>query len=372
MNAQSLDCSASSSRSARSRRAGPESSACSSAARACQAKSATAGPLQVRRSPPSPQLLAPSSAGAGPARGARARRRAWSAPSPGASASSITAASQSTPSYHQWPNSSVSNAQTQTPAVAHPLPARGDEIACVCGRQRRARVAVVGAAVVGPQPVVVRRSAGGSRGSGRATGSRPRPRPATISCAVDRPQHRPVVGLQRPQVARVARPKPRSAPRTWPARPPPRAARRATARARTRAARSRRAQSPKRRRWDAIPVASCSAIPESLASSGSTACVAAEVQLACGAAPRAARRRRAREPVGRGGVFGGRALELAHQRSAPPADSSRVQPVRLRRTSRRKRRQRSIAPGASSWSHSTGVSDSVIGAPRASTSSSGR
>ena len=37
----------------------------SSAVRACQASSATAGPLQVRRSPPSPQLLTPRSLGAG-------------------------------------------------------------------------------------------------------------------------------------------------------------------------------------------------------------------------------------------------------------------------------------------------------------------
>ena len=39
--------------------------------------------------------------------------------------------------------------------------------------------------------------------------------------------------------------------------------------------------------------------------------------------------------------------------------------------SSRNARHRSIAPGASSWSHRTGVSDSVIGA-RPSTSSSGR
>jgi len=42
------------------------------------------------------------------------------------------------------------------------------------------------------------------------------------------------------------------------------------------------------------------------------------------------------------------------------------------RISRRKARQRSMAPGASSWSHSTGVRLSVTGVPPSSTSSSGR
>ena len=58
---------------------------------------------------------------------------------------------------------------------------------------------------------------------------------------------------------------------------------------------------------------------------------------------------------------------------APVRDPSMSRRWVSARTSRRKARKRSPIPGASSWSHSTGVSDSVIAASsRSSTSSSGR
>ena len=75
----------------------------------------------------------------------------------------------------------------------------------------------------------------------------------------------------------------RSSRRTPRARRPPRACRRATARARTRAARSPPSHSPKRARWAAIPVRSWSRTPVPVASSGRIAWVAAEVHDACGA-----------------------------------------------------------------------------------------
>ena len=73
----------------------------------------------------------------------------------------------------------------------------------------------------------------------------------------------------------------RSAPRTRPARPRPPAADQATARARTRAARIPPPQPPNRRRCDATPVCTWRSIPESVATSGSTAWVADDVHVAC-------------------------------------------------------------------------------------------
>ena len=66
------------------------------------------------------------------------------------------------------------------------------------------------------------------------------------------------------------------------------------------------------------------------------------------------------EPVGGRRVLGRRSLELGCWPGFAAARSSSMsRRWDSGRTSRRKRRQRSIAPGASSWSHSTGVSDSV-------------
>ena len=63
------------------------------------------------------------------------------------------------------------------------------------------------------------------------------------------------------------------------------------------------------------------------------------------------------EALGGRGVEPGRALELARQRGSSAAATSRR--CVSGRSSRRKARKRSAHPGASSWSHSTGVSDSV-------------
>ena len=61
-------------------------------------------------------------------------------------------------------------------------------------------------------------------------------------------------------------------------------------------------------------------------------------------------------------VLAGRALELGRHGARPRPPRCRARAT-AGRTSRRKARQRSSAPGASSWSHSTGVSESVTGAP---------
>ena len=158
--------------------------------------------------------------------------------------------------------------------------------------------------------------------------------------------------------AGVAAPRPRatasrrSSRRTSCARPPPRAARRATARARTRAARSRRPRRRSGARCDAIPVSSCSRTPASVASSGSTAWVAALVQVTCGAkaAIRSPRRSSASAAA---------ASARPSTRAAPPAPCAASSACDAGRTSRRNARQRSSAPGASSWSASTGVIESV-------------
>ena len=76
----------------------------------------------------------------------------------------------------------------------------------------------------------------------------------------------------------------------------------------------------------------------------------------------------ARPLVARGGVLE-RGDDARVARAAAVAMSRRCVSTRV---VARKSRQRSIAPGSSSWSQSTGVSDSVSGAPPSSRSSSGR
>ncbi len=109
----------------------------------------------------------------------------------------------------------------------------------------------------------------------------------------------------------------------------------------------------------------CRRTPASVASSGRIAWVAEEVHCAW-------RRERRRAGPRRGGR-GSRAPARSRPRSArararaargrrragPPRRSSWVS----RRTSSTNVSKRSASPGASSWSHSTGVSDSVSGAP---------
>ena len=162
----------------------------------------------------------------------------------------------------------------------------------------------------------------------------------------------------------------RSARRTPRGRRPPRAAGRATARARTPAARSRRASRRRSARGgSATPVWSWSRTPASVASSGRIACVALLVQAACGRErARAGRRRAPRAARARRAYCAGGALELGGEVLArrPRGRPSTSSACDAGRTSRRNAAQRSSAPGAASWSQSTGVSDSVSGAPSSS------
>ena len=188
---------------------------------------------------------------------------------------------------------------------------------------------------------------GGSRGRRRRRDSRRRSRPARSSARSIGTSVGPCLVAQRAQVLAAV---PRAehvgqvdAGRVH-ARPPP-AAGRATGRARTRAARTRRPSRPKRRRCDAMPVATWRWTPASVASSGRTAWVAAEVQAACGASAPSRSRADRREALARAAVVGGRALELGHQlvgaRSRQPSMSRRWVSAR---TSRRKARKRSATP----------------------------
>ena len=111
------------------RRRAPRSSR-SSSRRAAQARSATAGESQVRRSLPSPQLER--------AQRPRLGLVALAAPAPRvdqldpvlAARARSTSASQTGPSHHQWPSSSVSIAKTISPgrprSAREALEARGD------------------------------------------------------------------------------------------------------------------------------------------------------------------------------------------------------------------------------------------------------
>ena len=122
-NAQSLDCRASSSRTARAsaRAARARRRACAARRRARSRPSpATGGALQVVRSRGVPQDVTGRSGGAGAARGRMAGERVVE---PGdrqalPAASPSTAASHSGPSCHQSPISSVSTAKTHRPPRA--------------------------------------------------------------------------------------------------------------------------------------------------------------------------------------------------------------------------------------------------------------
>ena len=124
MKAQSLACSASSSRTAPAPARSPAASSRALPSASAKAISATAGADQVDRSPSSPQLLAdqsPGVSGAGHLGGLvafAARRRGGSARGLWRAHSSTTASSQATPSYHQCPSSSVSSAHTTRPPPA--------------------------------------------------------------------------------------------------------------------------------------------------------------------------------------------------------------------------------------------------------------
>ena len=128
-------------------------------------------------------------------------------------------------------------------------------------------------------------------------------------------------------------------------------------------------QAPKRRRCDAIPVSSCRRTPASVASSGSTAWVAALTSSStCGAkaAIRSPRRSSASAAC--------RVARAPSRRARRERVAARRARARRGRTSRRNVRQRSSAPGASSWSASTGRDAQSVTLPgwRSSTSSSGR
>ena len=159
MKDQSLDCMASSSRAARS------SAACgapwvataatvrSSAARASKASSATAGASQVVKSLSLPQVEGASGRAAGSA--SSTPSDTVTSRTPCASASSNTARSQSSPSYHQWPSSSVSSAQQSRPPSASFSAARAHEVARVRARELERGVVVVRLAGVVPRLQVV-------------------------------------------------------------------------------------------------------------------------------------------------------------------------------------------------------------------------
>ena len=314
-NAQSEDCSASSSRSARSDGRARPPNARSSAARWTQARPPADGRA------PGAQVAPVAPARRPAARRARPRTRPpRAAPSstPRRSHASITARSQSTPSGQKWPSSSVSSATTDGPPRAA---TRSHEVLGVGGdpgrprgrgRRRRRRSPTRGGGA---------RSAGACRGTAPATGSRRGARRARSPRGRSAPARRPPRCGAAPAARARAR---RSSRRTPRARRPPRACRRATGRARTRAARGRRPTRRSARGATAIPVRSCSRTPVPVASSGRTACVAAEVQLACGA--KAAQQVAAPlERVGGRGVGGGAALQRRGHRRVGRLD---VEPVR--------------------------------------------
>jgi hypothetical protein len=115
-----------------------------------------------------------------------------------------------------------------------------------------------------------------------------------------------------------------------------------------------------------MPVASWSRTPAAVASSGRIAWVAAEVQVAWAA-------RRPGTPATRSAAAAYAAAECSSAARSPGSDVAfRSSACDAGRISRRNVAQRSSAPGAASWSPSTGVTDSVTRPGAASrTSSSG-
>ena len=367
MNAQSLAWRASSSRAARSsaaRGSAPAAAAAtvrSSAARAAKASSATAGASQVERSFPLPQVEAASAPldrlhqldalrdRDEPQPAARAPRRARRAATPAPRTTSGRAA-----------RCRARSRAARRRASVEPRARALDEVARVLARERERGRVVVGAAAVGPRLEVVDGAAvvvavGAVGGvAGRVVPDELDRRP------VDRHGHRAGIGARGPQVVEAGhRASGRRRRRARHGRP---ARARGRARRRTRAARSRR---PNRRsgaggrrcRWRAG-----AACPASVASRGSSACVAAEVQSST-----PSRRAEGPEQVAAALLEAlGRAPRSRPPRGAPrPRARARPRargPPRPRRGPARGSRAGSAGSArppspriASSWSHSTGV-----------------
>ena len=298
------------------------------------------------------------SAGSGALATSASAASRWTRSRPVRAASSTNAARKRGPSCHQWPNSSVSNVSTQSPPSRTRSAQRAAKVGGVGTRLSARALVVVDGAVVGPRMVVVGRAVvvvAVGRG-GRVAARRPRrgrsargraaraAGPAGLRSgvrwrAVAQPEDvgeldagRVDAGLleQRvePGVVRALRQPEAAAP-----------SRRRSARDGRRCPRA--AAGGRRRR--------------SRSAAGSRG-------SRCSSTRRARRRRPSRsqvdrlEPRERDGVLGGRALELVGEVVA--AGRTRARRCRARcealRTSRRKAAQRSIAPGASSWSQSDG------------------
>ena len=159
---------------------------------------------------------------------------------------------------------------------------------------------------------------GGSRGRCDGPGSRAVAPDQLDRLPVDRHRHRPRLGGHRRELVERAKPEriglvhaEGSARRARPARA------RGPARRRTRAARSRRPSSPKRRTCEAVPAPSCSRRPASVASSGSSAWVAAR-----STAPRRSSGGRRRSGPGRGARTSPRRACSRPPRGAPRRPAS--------------------------------------------------
>ena len=288
---------------------------------------------------------------------------------PWRSASSTTAASHAGPSCHQCPSSSVSSAQTREAAARQAPACARDEVgrvarACAGGGAR----GVVDAAVVGPRVVVARRAPVGVAVGARRPGSRRRSTRARSSArSIGTSSGPAVVAIGRRWRSSPGRGR-RSGRRTSACTPASSSSGSSQGAWAHSGSQKPPAQprSPRRARWAAMPAASCSRTPASVASSGSTAWVALLVQLACGASAATRSPRQRLEALGRArGSRRPRARARRRRRGRPRPRSARRRGGATRgRTSRRKVRKRSATPGASSWSQSTGVSDSVSGAPR--------
>ncbi len=292
-NAQSLDCSASSSRSARSPgrrvaiREQPQLGA-----------RALPGEIRDRRRAPRAQVAALP-----PARDARsvapARPRVWRLERVVERGQREALArgllehrsSHATPSYHQWPSSSVSSAHTHTPPSATRALHARDEVARVLGRQRARRAGGrrrrrrcstrggrAGAAVV----VAVRRA----RRVAAARSTRAPSSPGRSATAPGRRRSRAASG----GAGRRARDT-WSARRTYARTPASSSSESSHGACAHSGSQKPPPHSPNRRRCESMPVCTWSAIPASVASSGSTAWVAADVQLACSSERAAADRR---------------------------------------------------------------------------------
>ena len=190
---------------------------------------------------------------------------------PCASASSNTAPSQAGPSYHQWPSSSVSSAQQRRPPSLRAASAGPrDEVARVLARELERGVVVVGPPGVAPRLQVVDACGPSSCGSRRERDSRARrsrrapPMLQSIGTATGPASVATGTQVVEAGHARSGRRRSR-ARRGRPARA------RAPARSRTPAARSRRPSRRSGAGGDAVPVATWSRRPASVAISGRSA-----------------------------------------------------------------------------------------------------